>query len=97
MDSTQIASNILMMSRLQLLVEAIHRLHRLLREADRLHYAELLAPYVGETAGHYVYRVKAGPPTASNYSRWRKRCMRYCKAWRPPTAGNRLSSGPAAL
>ena len=58
MDSTQIASNILMMSRLQLLVEAIHRLHRLLREADRLHYAELLAPYVGETAGHYVYRVK---------------------------------------
>lgn len=58
MDSTQVASNILLMSRLQLLVEAMHRLHRLLREADRLRYAELLAPYVGETAGHYVYRVK---------------------------------------
>lgn len=58
MDSTQIASNILGMSRLQLLVEAIQRLHRLLSEADRQRYAELLAPYVGETAGHYVYRVK---------------------------------------
>ena len=46
-----------MMSRLQF-GGGIHRLHRLLREADRLHYAELLAPYVGETAGHYVYRVK---------------------------------------
>jgi hypothetical protein len=58
MDSTQIASNIVIMSRLQLTVEAIQRLQRLLSEADRLRYAELLAPYVGETAGHYVYRVK---------------------------------------
>jgi hypothetical protein len=46
------------MSRLQLTVEAIQRLQRLLSEADRARYAELLAPYVGETAGHYVYRVK---------------------------------------
>ena len=58
MDSTQIASNIVIMSRLQLTVEAIQRLHRLLSEADRQRYAELVAPYVGETAGHYVYRVK---------------------------------------
>jgi len=58
MDSTQVASNIVIMSRLQLTVEAIQRLHRLLSEADRNRYAELLAPYVGETAGHYVYRVK---------------------------------------
>ena len=58
MDSTQIASNIVLMSRLQLTVEAIQRLHRLLSETDRVRYAELLAPYVGETAGHYVYRVK---------------------------------------
>ena len=58
MDSTQIASNIVIMSRLQLTVEAIQRLHRLLSAADRLRYTELLAPYVGETAGHYVYRVK---------------------------------------
>ena len=58
MDSTQIASNIVIMSRLQLTVEAIQRLHRLLSEAERAQYAALLAPYVGETAGHYVYRVK---------------------------------------
>jgi ubiquinone biosynthesis protein UbiJ len=58
MDSTQIASHIVIMSRLQLTVEAIQRLHRLLSETDRVRYAELLAPYVGETAGHYVYRVK---------------------------------------
>jgi len=58
MDSTQIASNIVIMSRLQLTVEAIQRLHRLLSETDQARYAELLAPYVGETAGHYVYRVK---------------------------------------
>jgi len=63
MDSTQIASNIVIMSRLQLTVEAIQRLHRLLSEADRVRYAELLAPYVGETAGHYVYRVKGHSAT----------------------------------
>jgi hypothetical protein len=63
MDSTQIASNIVIMSRLQLTVEAIQRLHRLLSEADRLRYAELLTPYVGETAGHYVYRVKGHSAT----------------------------------
>jgi hypothetical protein len=63
MDSTQIASNIVWMSRLQLAVEALQRLHRLLSDADRQRYAELLAPYVGETAGHYVYRVKGWSAT----------------------------------
>jgi Transposase DDE domain len=58
MDSTQLASNIVIMSRLQLTVEAIQRLQRLLCETDQVRYAQLLAPYVGETAGHYVYRVK---------------------------------------
>ena len=58
MDSTQIASNILAMSRLQLAVEAVHRLHQLLNETERQRYGELLAPYVAERAGHYVYRVK---------------------------------------
>jgi len=64
MDSTQIASNILWTSRLQLALEAVHRLHRLLNAADRQRYADLLAPYVGETAGHYVYRVKGWSATA---------------------------------
>ena len=55
MDSTQIASNIVIISRLQLTVEAMQRLYRLLSEADRQRYGEMLAPYVGETLGHYVY------------------------------------------
>ena len=63
MDSTQIASNIVIMSRLQLTVEAIQRLHRLLSAADRQRYGAMLAPYVGETAGHYVYRVKGHAAT----------------------------------
>jgi len=58
MDSTQIASNIVIMSRLQLTIEAIQRLNRRMSEADRERYAALLRPYVQETAGHYVYRVK---------------------------------------
>jgi hypothetical protein len=44
MDSTQIASNIVIMSRLQLTVEARQRLHHLLSGTDRARYAELLAP-----------------------------------------------------
>ncbi len=58
MDSTQLASNIVIMSRQQLTVKAIQRLQRLLSETDQPRYVALLAPYVGETAGHYVYRVK---------------------------------------
>jgi hypothetical protein len=58
MDSTQIASNIVDASRLQLLVEAIQRMHRILSTADQQRLAETFAPYVRCTAGHYTYRVK---------------------------------------
>jgi hypothetical protein len=58
MDSTQIASNIVNASRLQLLVEAIQRTYRILREVDQNRLAESFAPYLKETAGHYTYRVK---------------------------------------
>jgi hypothetical protein len=58
MDSTQIASNIVAASRLQLLVEAIQRTHRILSETDQQRLAERFAPYLKETAGHYTYRVK---------------------------------------
>jgi hypothetical protein len=63
MDSTHIASNIVLMSRLQLAVEAIQRLQRLLSEAERLRHAELLAPYVGERSRHYIDRVKGEATT----------------------------------
>ena len=60
MDSTQIASNIMDMSRLQLLVEALHRVYRILSEADQKRYDEIFAPYLLEHSGQYVYRIK-GP------------------------------------
>jgi hypothetical protein len=58
MDSTQIASNILEMSRLQLLVEAVQRMHRSLSETDQQRYAESFAPYLQGHSGQYVYRIK---------------------------------------
>jgi hypothetical protein len=58
MDSTQIASNMVNASRLQLLVEAIQRVHRILSEADQQRLADRFEPYLKGTAGHYTYRVK---------------------------------------
>ena len=58
MDSTQIASNIVSASRLQLLVEAVQRVERILNERDRGRLAETLTPYTQDSAGHYTYRVK---------------------------------------
>jgi len=58
MDSTQIASNIVSASRLQLLVESVQRVERILSEADKLRMAEIFAPYTKDSAGHYTYRVK---------------------------------------
>jgi len=58
MDSTQIASNIVSASRLQLLVEGIQRVERILSETDKARLAETLAPYLKDDAGHYTYRVK---------------------------------------
>ena len=63
MDSTQIASNMLDMSRLQLLVEAVQRLHRLLNPEEQARYAEVLAPYLAGSSGHYVYRIKGRAAT----------------------------------
>jgi hypothetical protein len=58
MDSTQIASNIASVIRLQLLVEALQRVERILSEADKARLAESFAPYTQDSAGHYTYRVK---------------------------------------
>jgi hypothetical protein len=58
MDSTQIASNIREMSRLQLLVEVLQRVHRMLREEDQDHYREVFEPYLQGTSGQYVYRIR---------------------------------------
>jgi hypothetical protein len=58
MDSTQIASNIRNMSRLQLLVEVLQRVYRMLKEEDQVQYAEELAPFIQGHAGQYVYHIK---------------------------------------
>ncbi len=60
MDSTLVASNIREMSRLQLLVEVLQRVHRRLGAAEQLRYAPAFAPYLKGSAGQYVYHVKFG-------------------------------------
>src|SRR5664279_585418 len=58
MDSTQIASNIREMSRLQLLVEGLQRVYRMLKEEDQKGYAEAFAPFILGHSGQYVYHLK---------------------------------------
>jgi len=58
MDSTMIASNIRAMTRLQLLVEVLQRVHRMLEEADQQQRAEAFEPYLKGSSGQYVYHLK---------------------------------------
>lgn len=58
MDSTQIASNIVSASRLQLLIEGLQRVERILSVSDKTRLADLLEPYTRDSSGHYTYRVK---------------------------------------
>lgn len=58
MDSTQVLSNIADLSRLELLIEAMQRLYRILSEEERGKYAAMFQPYIMESAGQYTYRIK---------------------------------------
>jgi hypothetical protein len=58
MDSTLIASNIRKTTRLQLLVEVLQRMRRMLSEADQERYAAEFAPYLKGSSGQYIYRLK---------------------------------------
>ncbi len=58
MDSTQLLSHIADLSRLELLVEVLQRLHRILTPEDQRMYAEEFAPYINQSAGQYTYRIK---------------------------------------
>lgn len=58
MDSTQIASNIRQHGRLQLLVEVLQRVPRMLTETDQARYADLLKPFLQGHPGWYVYKMK---------------------------------------
>ena len=56
-DSFQAASNIRRYSRLQLLVEMLIRIYRVLSEEDKKHYEKLFSPYVKKTSGQFLYRL----------------------------------------
>lgn len=58
MDSTQIASDIRQYSRLQLLIEVLQRVNRMLNVDDQSRYGHLLIPYCKGKSSHYVYRLK---------------------------------------
>jgi hypothetical protein len=58
MDSTLVASNIRQMGRVQLLVEVLQRVPRMLNAGDQERYAAAFAPYLKGHAGQYVYRMK---------------------------------------
>jgi hypothetical protein len=58
MDSFQAMSNIRSCSRVQLLVEVLIRLHRILTEEDQLQCNELLSLYCAVTSSKYVYGLK---------------------------------------
>ena len=68
MDSTLIAGNMREMSGLQLLVEVLQRVHRMLEEADQQCYADDFAPYVKGSSGQYIHRIK-GEQTSEHLQR----------------------------
>lgn len=56
-DSFQAASNIRRYSRLQLLVEMLIRIHRVITEEDQREFEELFSPYIKKTSGQFIYRL----------------------------------------
>ena len=58
MDSTQITSDIRSTSHLQLLVEVLQGVYRLLTGEDQGYYAEKFAPYIQGHIWQYVYHIK---------------------------------------
>lgn len=58
-DSTQIGSNIREYTRIELLVEVVLRMWRVLGDAHKAEHAERFAPYVGaKTSGQFLYRLR---------------------------------------
>jgi hypothetical protein len=57
-DSVMLASNIRDYGRLQLLIEVVLRLHRVLSDADKAAVTEVLAPYLKQSSSKYLYRLE---------------------------------------
>ncbi|MBD3251283.1 hypothetical protein GF380_02305 [Candidatus Uhrbacteria bacterium] len=60
MDSTQIMSNIRERTRIQLLVEVLQRVHRMLDEQDQECYQKAFEPYLQGSAEQYIYHLEDG-------------------------------------
>jgi hypothetical protein len=58
MDSTLIASNIRQTTRLQLLIEVLQRVQRMLEEGDQQQYADDFVAYLKGSSGQYTYSIK---------------------------------------
>jgi len=56
-DSFQAASNIRRYTRLQLLVEMLIRIHRVITEQGQRQYEKLFTPYINKTSGQFIYRL----------------------------------------
>lgn len=57
-DSLLVASNIRSYSRLQLLVELILRIYRVLTDSDKSLYRQQFERYLGKSSGQYIYALK---------------------------------------
>ena len=57
-DSLQVESNIRSYSRIQLLIEVLLRLYRIMSDDDKKQFGSLFAPYAGKTSGQYIYKVE---------------------------------------
>lgn len=58
-DSFVAVSNIRNYTRLQLLVELLLRIWRVLSDEDKKHFKEQFEPYVNKTSGQYIYSLQA--------------------------------------
>lgn len=59
-DSLMASSNIRSYGRLQLLVEVLLRLWRIMDESDKEKFNSTFTGYIGKTSGQYIYKLKAG-------------------------------------
>jgi len=59
-DSTFLDSNIRRYGRIQLLIEGLQRLWRILDDKDRKKYKDMFAPYIKESSEHYIYNLQSG-------------------------------------
>lgn len=82
MDSTQIASNICVMGRLQLLVKVLKRVNRMLSEENQQRYNEEFAAYTKGHAGQYVYHLK-GKDTSEHLQKIGELMQRLLEELRP--------------